>query len=67
MNLVACSGDWQAGSNGEPVCQGTLQIVADFNPSGLPSITYAEANILLGAVVVLFATVWGLRQLRRVF
>jgi len=67
VNLVACSGDWLAGSNGEPICQGMLQIVTDGNLSGFPEITYAQANILLGSVVLLFATVWGLRQLRRVF
>lgn len=66
MNLVACDGAWQHSPSGEVVCSGTLQIVMGGGPFGLPPITYAEANLLLGAIASLWALVWGLRTLRRV-
>ena len=66
MNLVACDGTWQHAHTGEVMCSGTLQIVAGGGPFGLPPLTYAEANMLLGAIASLLAIVWGLRVLRRV-
>lgn len=66
MNLVACDGTWQQATTGEVLCQGTLQIVVGGGPFGLPPITYAEANMLLGAIAALWAVVWGLRAARRV-
>lgn len=67
MNLVACDGTWQHLPTGEVLCSGTLQIVAGGGPFGLPPITYADANMLLGAIGTLWAGIFVFRQLRRLF
>lgn len=67
MNLVACDGTWQQLPGGEIVCSGTLQIVVGGGPFGLPPMTYADANALLGVIGTLWASIWVFRQLRRLF
>lgn len=64
MSLIACrEGEWQQAPDGAALCTGTLEIVAETGPFGLPPLTYEEANTLLGAVLLLFATVWGIKRL----
>lgn len=65
MNLVACDGNWVQTVTDQVLCNGTLQIVVGGGPFGLPPITYAEASTLLGAIALLYATVWGMRILRK--
>ncbi len=66
MTLIACTeGEWQQGPDGAALCTGTLEIVAETGPFGLPPLTYEEANAILGAVALLYATVWGIKQLAR--
>lgn len=64
MNQIACTdGEWQQAPDGAPLCTGTLQIVSAGGPFGLPELTYGEANLILGAVLSLYATVWGAKKL----
>lgn len=64
MELIACTtGDWQQAVDGSVICSGTLEIVAETGPFGLPPLTYGQANELLGACLLLWATVWGCKKL----
>ncbi len=64
MSLIACrEGEWQQAPDGAALCTGTLEIVAETGPFGLPPLTYGQANELLGAVLLLWATVWGAKRL----
>jgi len=64
MELIACAGgEWQQAQDGAALCTGTLEIVAETGPFGLPPLTYGQANELLGAVLLLWATVWGVKRL----
>ncbi|PHR67266.1 MAG: hypothetical protein COA55_07730 [Alcanivorax sp.] len=66
MSLIECTdGEWQQAQDGAALCTGTLEVVAGSGPFGLPPLTYEEANAILGAVVLLFATVWGVKTLSR--
>jgi hypothetical protein len=67
MELIACDGQWQQGPGGEVICAGTLQNVPGGGPFGLPPMTYAEANMLLGSIGILWAAVFCVRQARRLF
>tara|TARA_Y100001001_G_scaffold97901_1_gene95726 strand:+ start:82 stop:291 length:210 start_codon:yes stop_codon:yes gene_type:complete len=64
MTLIACTdGEWQQAQDGAALCTGTLENVAETGPFGLPPLTYQQANELLGAVLLLWATVWGAKKL----
>ncbi len=64
MELIACAGgEWQQAQDGAALCTGTLEIVAETGPFGLPPLTYGQANELLGACLLLWATVWGCKKL----
>ena len=64
MSLIACTdGEWQQAPDGAALCTGTLQIVSQGGPFGLPELTYEDANLILGAVLSLYATVWGAKKL----
>ena len=64
MSLIACTdGEWQQAPDGAALCTGTLQIVSPSGPFGLPELTYEDANLILGAVLSLYATVWGAKKL----
>lgn len=65
MELIACDGQWQQGSNGSVICSGTLQNVPGGGPFGLPPMTYADANMLLIAIGGVWVTVFMIRQARR--
>lgn len=65
MEMIVCSGQWQQAQDGAVYCLGTLEM-ASVGPFGLPVLTYGEANAILGAVALLFASVWGVRVLARV-
>lgn len=65
MEMIVCSGQWQQAQDGAVYCLGTLEM-ASVGPFGLPALTYGEANAILGAVALLFASVWGVRVLARV-
>lgn len=71
MNLIACDGTWihQNGllENGAVLCDGTLQVVVGGGPFGLPPMTYADANLMLGAIGTLWAAIFVLRQARKLF
>lgn len=67
MNLAACEGTWQQTETGAVLCQGTLQIVVSGGPFGLPPISYTDANLLLTGIGVLWASVFAIRQIRRLF
>ncbi len=72
MKGIACDGSWQhrSGSlqDGAVICDGTIQIVDGVGGSSmLPPLTYSEANTILAAVLGLWALVFGLRQIRRLF
>ncbi|MFT0140794.1 hypothetical protein ACEK07_46640 [Alcanivoracaceae bacterium MT1] len=64
MEMIVCSGQWQQAQDGAVYCLGTLEM-ASVGPFGLPALTYGEANAILGAVAVLYATVWGVRVIAR--
>ena len=68
MSLISCvDGNWQQDSlTGAISCSGTLEVVAGGGPFGLPPITYEEADAMLLSTILLFAAVWGVRQLRRI-
>ena len=64
MSLIACTdGEWQQAPDGAALCTGTLEIVTETGPFGLPPLTYGEANANLTAVALLYATVWGAKRL----
>jgi hypothetical protein len=64
MSSIACAdGEWQQAQDGAAVCTGTLYIVTPAGPFGLPELTYEDANLILGAVLMLYATVWGAKKL----
>lgn len=40
MSLIACrDGEWQQAQNGAALCTGTLEIVSESGPFGLPTLT----------------------------
>ena len=64
MKMIACAGgEWQQALDGSAVCTGTLEIVAETGPFGLPPLTYQESNELLAACLLLWGTVWGCKKL----
>ena len=64
MSFIACTdGEWQQAPDGAALCTGTLEIVTETGPFGLPPLTYGEANAILTAVALLYATVWGAKRL----
>ena len=66
MSLIECTGgEWQQAPDGAALCTGTLQVVTQGGPFGLPPLTYEEANAILGAVALLYATIWGIKQIGR--
>lgn len=65
MELIGCDGSWQQATDGTVICSGTLQIVVGGGPFGLPPMTYADANILLLAIGGVWASVFAIRQARR--
>ncbi|MBQ26080.1 hypothetical protein [Alcanivorax sp.] len=65
MELIACDGTWQHAQDGTVLCTGTLQVVVGGGPFGLPPMTYTDANLLLIAIGTVWASVFAIRQARR--
>lgn len=65
MELIACDGTWQHAQDGSVLCAGTLQVVVGGGPFGLPPMTYTDANLLLIAIGTVWASVFAIRQARR--
>lgn len=65
MELIACDGTWQQAQDGSVLCTGTLQVVVGGGPLGLPPMTYTDANLLLIAIGTVWASVFAIRQARR--
>jgi hypothetical protein len=65
MELIACNGTWQQAQDNTVLCDGTLQVVVGGGPLGLPPMTYSDANMLLLAIGSVWASVFLIRQARR--
>ncbi len=65
MELIACDGTWQQAQDNTVLCDGTLQVVVGGGPFGLPPMTYSDANTLLLAIGSVWASVFLIRQARR--
>ena len=66
--LLYCPGDWIAGSPatdpGAWVCSVDLIVLPE--NTLLPSLTIEDGAAIAGAVAVVWATAWGVRQIMRV-
>lgn len=65
MELIACDGTWQQAQDTSVLCDGTLQVVVGGGPFGLPPMTYSDANLLLVAIGAVWASVFAIRQAKR--